>query len=143
MALRNLLFFLLFVFVTIFFISCKEESTVKDCSRYRNGAFYYKLRNPEGEVIVQVKRTGNIQREIISSTGDMGVFEVRWNNSCTYVLSFVYLKSKFGYKDSIQSVAKGLKVEATILHGTDDYYVYSSVDSRVGRVIRDTAWLVK
>jgi hypothetical protein len=142
MALRKLIVYFVFVISFVFFfMACKDQPNVKDCSRYRNGEFYYKLRNLDSTVNVQVRRTGKVQREIISSTGDMGVFEVQWKDSCTYRMIFLYFKSKD--RDSLQRVFDGLQVEATILHGTDEYYVYESTDNKFGRVIRDTAWIVK
>ena len=91
------------------------------CDELKNGIFYFYPQNcAKGFLIL---RKGTLQKEIDLSTKDTSLWEIKWQDPCTYTLNFI--KSSLPKtKSQIEWLNNNLLV-TNILTVTNQYYVFA------------------
>jgi hypothetical protein len=132
------------ILIVVFaFVSCKSDSNVIDCAKYKSGKFiFYEKRSDVPERInFLVERDGADQKETNLKTGDVTNFKVKWNSDCEYQLQL--LKSTDKQLDSMAQYTNDVKMKTTIIEVTADYYLFEVKTATSDYVFRDTLWVKK
>ena len=117
----------------ILFCACGSEKNT-DCSKYKNGQFALRMRNPGGMKVYLIKRQDSIQTEMDPITMKYTKGIVKWISDCKYEL----------YYDVADPSAPGKMRTDTmtteILGGNKEYYLFDSY-SKGSKVMSDTMWV--
>lgn len=136
---RKLFIFSISGYITL--LSCVQKSNLSECSKYKTGSFYYKVRSPEGTFIAKFVRNDTSQTEIITNTNETGVFQIKWLDSCNCQMKFKNIISN--EPDSVIAIKKSMIMRISILGGTENYYLFESSNDKNNYVLRDTIWLIR
>ena len=126
------------IFLFLFYGISLAQSKI-DCENLKSGVYFEYPKNTNDKYIYY--RDNNIQQEINITTGDTAVWKIKWNNDCSYSLSFLESNAEL-YKKIKKRLKKHTllyKIAAT----TEDYYIYSGYlnNSNGTFVGADTIWL--
>jgi hypothetical protein len=118
---------------------CYGQDQPPACADLREGVFYSYPKNTHERYICV--RGGSTEVETNLDTGDSSVWEIQWQDDCSYTMAFLSGNDR-GTKGQQEFLAKhrlAMRVEKI----TGDYYVYAVYVDRVGKQFyaRDTFWL--
>jgi hypothetical protein len=116
----------------------QPTATNADCSRVKNGNFYfYPVNTQKG---FRVDRKGAVQSEINLETRDTSFWKVNWENDCAFDLKFI--RKSQAISDDEKSFYSAHVTVFKILSVTKDYYVFKAgLDSITDKsVLTDTLW---
>jgi protein TonB len=126
---------LILLVLLISFLESSSQSYPPDCQQLHSGIFYY-YSNEQSVYI----REGNIQKEIVLTTGDTTVWQISWKNDCRYTMKFLYGQG------AIQLTSKAwgddIIVDVLIEKITPDYYIYRTFKNEKYHSVasKDTLW---
>lgn len=133
---QKAVFFIAFAFL----FSCGNTGKKKDCSRYKNGSFFYMSRQNNVRIPFRIERADTLQVETNQQTKDIFRYNVRWTGDCNYELR--YIDGTYAFT-AAQLQAKKKEVRKTIITGTTDLYYLFESKTNTAAVVKDTLWLMQ
>ena len=91
-----------------------------DCATFKTGTFYSKN---AGETY-SIRRKGRNEIQTNLKTGDSTIWEISWQNDCTYILR--YLRGNEHLKPKEEKFLTAHQVACRIETITPEYYIYSA-----------------
>jgi len=131
-------------FVTIAYLiplllACQNKS--EDCRIAKRGTFYFYPRKTSQQF--QIIRTDSLQTELDLITGDSSFWNIKWENECTFNLSFV--RDTRVMSDKEREFYNSHVLNCKILAVAPTYYIFKAIaDPGIGfQPVTDTMWLVE
>src|SRR6202000_2614362 len=118
-------------------IHAQEEKAA--CTALSTGIYYSYPKNTHTRY--SFLRDAAIEKEFNLDTGDSTVWQIQWQDDCSYTMKFLSGNEKLtqGQRDFLAKHQVAFKVELI----TGDYYVYAAFVDKVSKLFlqRDTVWL--
>lgn len=112
------------LFLLFFLYSCKQKvNKPTDCARFKTGTFVV----DGAEAPYSITRTADMQIEKNLETGLTYKLRIKWQNDCTYTLSFL--------ESSDSSQVEAPEVTVTIVKTDGDTYHYDSYAKEGGYTV--------
>ena len=110
-----------------------------DCSKLRNGTFYFYP--PDGSGPYQLIRNDSVQKEIDLKTFDTSFFQIEWTGDCTANVHLVRTTRRLS--PDLKEFLFSHVTATSIINISDDYYVFTAaLDSLASPyAVTDTVWL--
>jgi len=115
-----------------------HSNAQNNCTVVRDGIFYSYPKNTTEQW--KSERAGNIQHEINLANGDTSVWQINWQNDCSYTMK--YLSGGKQLKKEDLALLKQHNLAFKIETVTKDYYIFSEYLDKVSKTpfLKDTMW---
>jgi hypothetical protein len=137
------IFFVLLL--SLFLYNCKSAKKENLCKNYRDGKYIIHFKT--GGTEFEIERKDSMQAEYNIKTDTIAGYDVRWTDSCEYVLTRTYRKKKTvsdtSGKQTLFETGKPLRYKVRIITGNNDYYIYEIQTIGLPALYSDTAWIKK
>jgi len=133
--------YLVLCFVILYCISCHVPTNSSDCSKLKEGKFYYFTRLNRRKVLVD--RHDSIQIETDTRTGDISKSKIIWKGKCEYeIFVDAYSPKKLSFRDSVFST---IPILITLSSVSSNFYVASGLVALPDKNVelRDTFYFQK
>jgi hypothetical protein len=121
-------------------MSCSNTPISVNCKQYKTGRFRFSLNDVKKTSFI-IERNNNTQTEKYEDSGIVCNYKINWKDECTYQL--VYLNGNENQTREEQDIQRKLVIDATIISGTEDYYIFEASNNLDEDVLKDTMWVVK
>jgi len=102
----------------IFPVALLGQQKVSDCSKVKNGTFYFYPTHTHINFIIV--RSDSIQREFSENLGDTSYWKIKWQDDCLFSMKFIRKGGKMSKSDSI--FFNSHTALSRIISVTKDYY---------------------
>jgi hypothetical protein len=125
----------------IFFSSCFDSSTSTNCSLYKEGTFYFHIKDGKKVVHYTITRKGPDQIEKNEENGDISRYKILWTDSCSYDL--IFIEGTENLPKEMLDFKRKMVVHTNIILGTSNYFLFKSTSTLDDHVLKDTIWLTR
>jgi hypothetical protein len=129
------------VLISAMFASCAGTPTPVDCKQYKTGKFRFSAVIDDKAVHYLIERNNDTQTESYLDSGVVAYYKINWKDDCTYQL--VYLNETASLPEQELKMKRKMVIQATIISGTKDYYVFEASNNLFDKVLKDTMWVIK